>query len=157
MAEVDVSLIESYLPVFTFLLVFVVLYAILAKTKLLGENKTVNVTVSLLVGIIFTGLTSAREYVISITPWFAVMLIITVFILMLVGMSGKIPEGFTKGLGVVIVLVLIAIFLISAYFTFSTTPAVESIADFISRPRIYGALIVVVLGAIASWVLVKAK
>lgn len=157
MTEVDVSLIEAYLPIFTFLLVFIVLYAILAKTKILGESKAVGISVSLLVAIIFTGLTSAREYVVSITPWFAVLLIITIFILMLVGTGGKIPEGLTKGIGVAVMIVMIVIFLVSAYFTFSTTPAVEAIADFVSKPRIYGAVILVVLGAIVAFVLAKAN
>lgn len=153
----DLSLIQNYLPILSFLLVFTIVFALLAKYKILGESKFVNLFVAFLVSTIFVSLTNAREYVISITPWFAVFIIVSLFILALVGFSGKVPEGFTKGLGVVLVVALLAVFLISAYNTFSSTPFAESISEWISKPRIYGALILLVVSAIVSWVLIKIK
>jgi hypothetical protein len=132
-------------------------FAVLAKYKILGESKFVNLFVSFLTSTIFISLTSAREYVISITPWFVVFIVVSLFILVLVGFGGKVPEGFTKGLGIILVIALLAVFLISAYNTFSSTPFAESISNWISKPRIYGALILLVISAIVSWVLIKVK
>ena len=154
---VDLSLIQNYLPILSFLLVFTIVFAVLAKYKILGESKFVNLFVSFLTSTIFISLTSAREYVISITPWFAVFIVVSLFILALVGFSGKVPEGFTKGLGIILVIALLVVFLVSAYFTFSSSPVVVDISDWISKPRIYGALILLAVSAIVSWVLIKAK
>jgi len=148
---------QNYLPILSFLLVFTIVFAVLAKYKILGESKFVNLFVSFLTSTIFISLTSAREYVISITPWFAVFVVVSMFILALVGFSGKVPEGFTKGLGIILVIALLIVFLVSAYFTFSSTPFFESVGDWISKPRIYGALILLGISAIVSWVLIKVK
>ena len=157
MATVDLSLIQAYLPILSFLLVFTVLFAVLAKYKILGESKFVNLFVSFIIATIFVSLTSAREYVISITPWFAVFIIVSLFLLAISGFAGKIPEGLNKGLGIILVIGLLIVFLVSAYFTFSSAPFVVGVGDWIARPQIYGALLLVVLGALVSWILVKVK
>jgi hypothetical protein len=157
MAAVDVSLIQNYLPILSFLLVFVVVFALLAKSKILGESKFVNLFVSFLVATIFVSLTSAREYVISITPWFAVFVLISLFVLVLAAVAGKVPEVFTKGVGIAVTIGLLILFLVSAYYTFSSTPFVEQLADWVSSPRVYGILLLVATSAIVSWVLIKAK
>ena len=154
---IDISGIGAFLPVLSFLLVFTVVFAVLAKYKVLGDSKFVNLFVSFIVATIFVSLTSAREYVISITPWFAVFVIASMFILSLVGFAGKIPEGLTKGIGVLFVVGLLAVFLISAYYTFSSAPFFTSLSDWISKPRVYGVLLLVVLSALVSWVLIKVK
>jgi len=154
---VDLSLIQNYLPILSFLLVFTIVFAVFAKYKILGESKFVNLFVAFLTSTIFISLTSAREYVISITPWFAVFIVISLFILALVGFTGKVPEVFTKGLGIILVIALLIVFLVSAYFTFSASPAIMDISDWISKPRIYGALILLAVSAIVSWVLIKVK
>ncbi len=157
MAAVDISLIQDYLPIITFFLIFTVVFAVLAKYKILGESKWVNLFVSFLVSTIFISLTSAREYVISITPWFAVFVIIALFFLAMVGFLGKVPEGLTKGVGAVIAVLLLVVFLVSAYYTFSSATPVLKFADWITTPRIYGPLILLVVGALVSWVLIKVK
>src|SRR3972149_8335366 len=111
MATVDLSLFQNYLPILSFLLVFTVVFAVLAKSKILGESKFVNLFVSFLVSTIFVSFTGARDYVNLVTPWFGVFIVISLFILALVGFSGKIPEGFTKGLGAILVVALLVVFL----------------------------------------------
>src|SRR3990172_9377480 len=101
---VDLSLIQNYLPILSFLLVFTVMFAVLAKYKILGESKFVNLFVSFLVATIFVGLTSARDYVAFVTPWFAVFVIAVFFLLVISGFAGKVPAGLTKGIGVIAVI-----------------------------------------------------
>ena len=157
MATIDLSLIQDYLPILSFLLVFTVLFAVLAKYKILGESKYTNLFVSFIVATIFVSLTSAREYVLSVTPWFAVFIIVSLFLFAITGFIGNVPEGLTKGISGALVIGLLVVFLISAYFSFSSVPFVESASDWVAKPRVYGALLVVVLSALVSWVLIKVK
>ncbi|MEM4259177.1 MAG: hypothetical protein QXS38_00220 [Candidatus Pacearchaeota archaeon] len=157
MTTVDVSLIQSYLPILSFLLVFTVVFAILAKYKIIGESKFVNLFVSFLVATIFVSLTSAREYVVSITPWFAVFVIVSLFLLSLIGLFGKVPDILKSGIGIVVVIGLLIVFLISAYYTFSSSPFFVALGDWVSKPRVYGILLLVLSSALVSWVLIKAK
>jgi len=157
MATVDLSLIQAYLPILSFLLVFTVLFAVLAKYKMLGESKFVNLFVSFIIATIFVSLTSARDYVISITPWFAVFIIVALFLLAITGFAGKVPEGLSKGIGIGLVIALLVVFLISAYYTFSSAPFFDSLGDWISTPSVYGVLLLVLASALVSWVLIKAK
>src|SRR3972149_260742 len=145
---VDLSLIQNYLPILSFLLVFTVMFAVLAKYKVLGESKFVNLFVSFIIATIFVSLTSAREYVISITPWFVVFVIVSLFLLLLSGFAGKVSEGLTKGIGIAAVIGLLAVFLVSAYYTFSSAPFVVRLSDWVSESRIYGALLLVALSAL---------
>ncbi|MBS3065779.1 hypothetical protein J4229_01910 [Candidatus Pacearchaeota archaeon] len=155
---VDISLIQDFLPILSFLLIFAVVFALLAKYKLLGEeSKFLNLFVSFLIAAIFVSLTSARDYVLAITPWFVVFVLISLFIFVLVGFAGEVPKGFKTGIGVVLVIALLLAFLISAYFTFSSESFFVSLANWVSKPRIYGAFLLVALGALVSWILAKAK
>jgi hypothetical protein len=155
MATIDLSLIQTYMPIFAFLLVFTVVFAVLAKTKILGESKFVNLLLSFIVATFFVTVTSARDYVIKITPWFAVFLIALMFILVIAGFHGKLPEGLTKGLGIAAVIGLVILFLVSAFYTFSSEPSIINLEEWITTPRVYGALILVAAGALASWVLTR--
>jgi hypothetical protein len=155
MATVDLSLIQSYLPILAFLLVFTVVFAVLAKTKLLGESKFVNLLVSFIVATLFVAATSMRDYVIKITPWFAVFVIALLFILAIVGFSGKVPDMLKNGLGIVFVIGLLILFLVSAFYSFSSEPYITSVTDWITTPRVYGVFLLIAASAIASWILVR--
>ena len=61
---------EMLLP---FLLVFVVVFAILQKSKILGEGKAqIDAMVSLAIGLILIGVPGPRDIVVGIMPWLAV-------------------------------------------------------------------------------------
>lgn len=155
MVTPDISSIGEFLPILGFLLVFIVIFAVLAKTKILGDSKWVNLLVSFIISTIFISLTTAREFVLNITPWFAVFILLAAFILAVAGFGGKVPEGLTKGIGILLVVGLIAVFLISAYMTFSGVPIIEQIADWLKTPKVYGAVVLLVLSAVVSWILIK--
>jgi len=155
----DLSAITYFEPILAFLVVFVVTFAVLAKTKLLGESQFVNVFVSFLIATIFVSAAGARDYVISVTPWFAILLVSLFFIFVLVGLTGDI-EWMSKGAGIAALVLLGIVFLVSGYLIFSSylnNPDIVKFFDFISSSRISGAIALLIVGAIASWVLVKAK
>ena len=156
MAAVDLSLVQDFSPILVFLLVFTVVFAVLAKTKIIGESKFVNLLISFLTATLFVAVTNAREYVVGITPWFAIFIVSLTFILAVAGFSGKLSDSLTKGIGSVFIVGLLIVFLISGFYTFSSEPFVDKFRDWLFKPRVYGVLILVAAGALASWILVKA-
>jgi len=79
----DFGLLEYFIPVFTFLLVFVLAYALLQKNKLLGGNSKLDFIASFAVAILtlFTG--NAIGLINYMTPWFAVLIVFAVFIFLI--------------------------------------------------------------------------
>jgi hypothetical protein len=72
---------EIILP---FLLVFVVVFAILQKTKVLGDGKTqMDSLVALVIGILLIITPAPRDFIVNFTPWVAVgAAVILVFLLL---------------------------------------------------------------------------
>jgi hypothetical protein len=78
-----------------FLLIFVLLYAILEKTKLLGENKhQINAIISFVIGIIFSGILSSTQIVSNMVVFLAVTVVILFVILVIWGFIFGEKEGF---------------------------------------------------------------
>ncbi|MBU3923695.1 MAG: hypothetical protein KJ592_02155 [Nanoarchaeota archaeon] len=74
---------EMLLP---FLLVFVVVFAILQKTKVLGEGKAqIDALVGLVVGLILIGVPGPRDFVVGVMPWLAVGVAVLLVFLILYG------------------------------------------------------------------------
>lgn len=86
-----VDFLRFFLPIFTFIFVFVVMYALVDKTGLLGKNKSLNVIFSLIVSltVLFSG--SAVDLINFVTPWFAVIIVIAVLGVLL--LSFYLKEG----------------------------------------------------------------
>lgn len=166
---VDLSGFSYLLPLWTFLLVFIVTFAVLVATKLVGENKFWLVFVSFVVSSVFITAAGARAYVQSVVPWGVVFLITTFFILMITGFIGDPVKGLKGGLGIALVLGLLVVFLFSALNVFSDSffpylpggtggnGQIQGFLEWVYSPPVGGMLILLVVCALVSWVLVKAK
>ncbi len=155
---VDISGISYFAPLLAFLVVFVIVFALLNKTKLLGENAFIQLFVSFVIGTIFVSAAGVRDYVLTITPWFAVLIVSLFFVLFVIGFVGKPAESMTKGVGIVFILLLIIIFLFSGFVVFSEflIPYLPGgPASWIYSSRVVGALLLLVISAIVSWILVR--
>jgi len=53
MDVVSLSAVGYFMPIFSFLLVFIVVYALFAKTKILGDGPAVMLFVSFILSIVF--------------------------------------------------------------------------------------------------------
>ena len=74
---------EMLLP---FLLVFVVVFAILQKSKILGDGKAqIDAIVSLIIGLILIGVPQPRDIIVGIMPWMAVAIAVILVFLILYG------------------------------------------------------------------------
>ena len=89
---------EMLLP---FLLVFVVVFAILQKSKILGGDKAqIDAIVALVVGLILIGVPGPRDIIVGIMPWLAVgVAVILVFLILYGFVAGDLsttPEKWMK-------------------------------------------------------------
>jgi len=165
---VDISGIFIFIPVFSFLFVFLVVYAILTKTKVLGEAAWINVFVSLIMAVIFLSFSSLDLFVQTAVPWFVVLLV-SVFLILLIGgfASGKVENITTKGFGWVIVGIFIAALLIIAIRIFNpilhpdlilTSGEGTSLMEQIfsgNSGRVFGTILLIIIAAVVSFVITR--
>lgn len=100
-------MVEVILP---FLLIFTLVFAILQKTKILGDGKKqIDALVALSVGLIVVSFGAATGIIISLIPFLAIAAVIILIFLLLYGMTFK-PGDFDAPRGVKITIgVLVAI------------------------------------------------
>ncbi|HLC53212.1 MAG TPA: hypothetical protein VJK03_01595 [Candidatus Nanoarchaeia archaeon] len=163
----DVSAITYFAPIAAFFVVFLVVFAVLFKSRMLGESKWLGLFVSFVIAALFVSAAGVRRYVEVITPWFGALLVSLFFILVLLGLIGVKHEGLSKGLGIIFLIVAILVFLISGIVVFSDTLAPwlpgspesygNPVSDVIYSPPVIGAVVLIILAALVSIVLVKAK
>ena len=155
MAITDVSWLAYYMPIFGFLLVFTVMYAILAKTKILGEAMGTNLIVSFVFAIIFISFAPGVRYVQTVLPWFVVLIISLFFFLLIVGFSQKDVDAFMKpAISWAFIGLLVVVFLWSAIVVFN--PFLQPYIDrFTYDDRISGAVLLLAIAAAASWIMTR--
>lgn len=80
-------------PIFTeyilpFVLVFTLIFAILQKTKLLGEGKKqIDAMIGLVVGLILIGFPSARDLIVQLMPFLAISAVVLLVFMLLYGFA----------------------------------------------------------------------
>ena len=86
---------EMLLP---FLLVFVVVFAILQKSKILGDGKAqIDAIVGLVIGLILIGVPGPRDIIVGIMPWLAVgVSVILVFMILYGFVAGDLSGANVK-------------------------------------------------------------
>ena len=168
----DVSAFVYFAPILAFLAVFAIMLAVLHKTKLIGENMYVQVFFSFLIATIFVTLSSVRQLVLYVIPWFAVLLIALFLIMLIIHFIGKNDTMIGKGFGWVFVILLIIIFLVSGIKVFSGTlgpylpsatyedvqnadPTLVGVFEWLYSPPVVGFILIAVVAAIVTWVLVR--
>lgn len=155
----DISGLTYFMPIFGFLFIFVIIFALLTKTKILGDSKFVSILISFIIAIIFATMSSVREYVETVTPWFAVLVVVLFFILIIIGLSQqKIDSIMKPGFVWVFIILLIIVFLVSAIKVFSSSlnPVFYDVKYYITtESKVAGGIILLVIAAIATWVLTK--
>ena len=107
----DVGILEYFTPVFVFLFVFAILYAILDKTNILGDNKALKSLVAFSLSLMFIMTQDLMRLVSIMTPWFMILIIAVFFIMiffLFVGAKAEEVSGvFTEKITVWIILILI--------------------------------------------------
>lgn len=163
----NISGIYFFMPVFSFLFVFVVVYAILAKTKVLGDSK-VNLMVSFVMAIIFMNFSSMQLYVETMLPWFVVFLVCIFLVLVVISFSTKdASKLMSPAFAWVMVAILVIIFVISAIKVFNPVfhpeygitsgpyPQLISQIRGVFDSNASGTILLLVVAGVVTWVLVR--
>lgn len=173
----DISFVSYFAPIAAFVIVFAVVYAVLLKTKILGESQAAIAFVSLLFAVVFVSVAGARDFISVMTPWFVVVVISFVFLLAMIGFGkavfgekGELSGGQSKGIVWVFIIIVGIVFIASFFVVFSSqiapyVPGPEYglgadertlfFTDWLFSGRVRGALALIIVGAIAFWFLVK--
>jgi purine-cytosine permease-like protein len=170
MSAIDVSWLNFYIPIFGFLFVFVVMFAILIKTKVLGDNPFTNSIVSFVFAIIFITFSPGIDLVEMILPWFVILMISLFFVLLIVAFSQKDMDKFMKpGLAWFFIGVLAIIFLVSSIIVFNPflspylpgsddsggNESLLAIKNFIYGEKFLGAFLLLAIAVAVSWLITK--
>jgi hypothetical protein len=102
-----------------FLLAFVMVFAILQRSKILGDSvHKINALVALAVALIFLGFSSATEIVAKMIPWVAVALSAILMFLLLWGFVGgeigSLPKGIKWSLIGIIIVFMVSLLVYAA-------------------------------------------
>ena len=76
----DTSLLGYLLPVFTFLFIMMVVFAVMDKFKLVGDNKGIHWAVAFCISFIFLFSSDAVKFVTLLTPWFILLVVFGMFL-----------------------------------------------------------------------------
>ncbi len=88
----DLGLIDQFSSLFAILFVFLVVYAILQVTNLLGQNPGVHGLIALLIALMSATQPSALKVVSNFTPFFMIFLIMLVFLFLAATFAGFKPD-----------------------------------------------------------------
>jgi len=156
----EVGILQHFLPVFTFLFVLVVVYALMSKTKILGENSKVHWVAALTISFIVLLTGEMTDLINYITPLFVVILIFLVLLFFIILPFGVKQEDIWSKLGghttVVIICILILVLGVSNVFGIfnpyeggaESTPGGEIVRAIFS-PQVLGALAILIIAAFA--------
>ncbi|RJQ17241.1 hypothetical protein C4573_04280 [Candidatus Woesearchaeota archaeon] len=118
----DLSLVSFFGSAFTFILIWVIVYALLEKTKALGaDKKGLNGIIALAVAVLVLASKFALKFVNFIVPWFLIMalvifLIIFVFKVFGIGDSSIMAAGTESRMWIITISVIILLFGFGAVF-----------------------------------------
>src|SRR4030042_5100741 len=77
----DIGLLKEFSIIFGWLFVFVMSYALLEVTKVLGENKGIHAILAVCFATLFAFSERATNIVIGSAPWFVVFMVLVMFLL----------------------------------------------------------------------------
>jgi len=145
---------EQVLP---FLLVFVIVFAVLDKTKILGEGKRqINAIVGFIVGLMLIAFPGPRDLIINLMPLLAVIIVILLVFMILYGFSTgdkefSFPKGVKIALGILVGLALIiAILVFTDYWGYIVNSVFGGEGSDIAKD-VFLVLVIVAAVAVVLW------
>ena len=155
---IDLGSLTYFTPVFILIFVFVVFYAIFEKTKIFGDEKGLHALIAFIFSIIFILVKPLRELVTIITPWFVILFLLIVILLIGVMILGINQEEITKyimetsGVTVTVLVIITIIFLLGIKTVFPDSiglsgdgGAFSEFGKVIFHPKVLGILFVMIV------------
>ena len=151
----ETGLVNYFLPIFSFLLVFIVIYALLHKTKILGENQPILLLVSLIMASFFIVNVNLVEYVEFTASWFVVIAILFFFAFLIIAFTSGKLEWFEKSwFAWVLLALLVGFFIVSSAFTFDWAVNWGSVYGWFFTDW-FGFILLLIIAGVVSWVIAK--
>lgn len=154
MVVASVSVLGYFVPIFAFLLVFIVVYALLAKTGILGGSHAVMLFISFILAAFFVVQASLVEFIEFSSAWFGVLVVGLFFLLIVVAfLPGKDPLKFlivNNWFSWVAIGAIIAIFVISSAYVFNWAVNWELVQTWF-RGDVAGMVLLLIIAAVVSW------
>ncbi len=154
MVVASVSTLGFFVPIFAFLLVFIVVYALLVKTEILGGSQAVMLFISFILASFFVVQASLVEFIEFTSAWVAVLVIGLFFLLVILAfLPGKEPLSFlTKGswFSWIILGIIIALFVISSAYVFNWAINWELLRNWF-KSDVAGMILLLIIAAVVSW------
>ncbi len=154
---IELAGLTLFMPILSFLLVFVLVYAVLAKTEVLGDNKSVHLLISFILAVFFIVEASLVDFINFTSAWFAVFLVCVFLIFVLIGFVGKDALGAitgNKAVAWVLLAALVIFFIISSAYTFNWAVNWGALWDG-AYTDWFSMGVLAVVAVIVSWVLAK--
>ncbi|MDD4877674.1 MAG: hypothetical protein PHO02_01405 [Candidatus Nanoarchaeia archaeon] len=108
----DIGILDYFVPVFVFLFVFAILFALLEKFAFFGKNRGLNALIAFAIGFLFILTPDLLGIVKIITPWFTVLFVFLVLVMLLFMFAGVKEDSISAAIsekGTVWVIVVICI------------------------------------------------
>ncbi|RMD46179.1 hypothetical protein D6829_00175 [Candidatus Pacearchaeota archaeon] len=154
MEPISLSAISFFMPIFSFLLVFIIIYAVLKKTGFLGGSESVMLFVSFILASFFIVEASLVEFVRINSAWIATGAVLIFFVMLLIAfMPGKEPLSvLTKGnwFAWVVLAAILALFIFSSAYVFKWTINWSKAEKIVSNDWA-GLIILLIVAALVSW------
>jgi len=156
----DLGLLVYLTPLFTFLFILIISYAVLDKFRLLGDNFAPKAIAAFSIAMIFIFSTRMLKIVNMATPWFILLIILGFFIIAMLMFMGVKQESITKIVGsgsvvwpiIIVSLILFAIVITTAFQDVQSpygedddkTRTTEGLTALV-HPRLLGALFLLIM------------
>ena len=158
MAVASLSAIGYFMPIFAFLLVFIVIYALLTKTKVLGESPAVMLFISFILSSFFIVEASLVEFIQFSSAWFGTIVIGMFFLIVIIAFVPgiKIGEFFGKNNWFAWVLLggMLLFFIFSSAYVWNWVLNWELISSWFDEGW-FGMILLLVIAGVVSFVLTK--
>ena len=125
------TVLEKFSSIFVFLFIFVIVYGILTKTKVFGNNNGLSALIAVFAAIITMFFKKLVVALSIMAPWFVVLFIFVLLVIILIGTIGGKDIENTKTLTSMLLNITfglgIAIFFFSIGFAFFLTPTTTAV------------------------------
>jgi len=136
---------------------FILVYAVLVKTKVLGDNNMVSLFLSLIIASFFIVNVNIAKLTEMTTSWFVVFLVCFFMIILLLSFVGKdVSKLFTenKSLAGVVIAIVILLFVVSSSYVFNWAINWDLIQSWFDKEW-FGMVLLIVVAGVVSAVLTK--
>ena len=155
MVAASISAMSYFIPILAFLLVFIIVYALLFKTEVLGGNQPIMLFVSFILASFFIVEASLIEFVQFSSAWFSVITICVFFVLVLIAfLPGDNPAADflmkNSWFAWVVLGAIFAVFIISAAYVFNWVVNWGEVRVWFNSDW-FGLVLILIVAAIVSW------